>query len=132
LIAGYLWLFFLWILIKPDIHKRPANEVGAAVYDLAKDAGPFWTGLGIGMAAWLVGSVSQALSPMLGHKAWPNLRPGVLVGLAYLIAAVNQALPVRHRNWALSILFILQHLRRAIAKPETDLVRRHERKPSGR
>jgi hypothetical protein len=44
LVAGYLWLVFLWILFKPDIHKRPANEVASAVYDLAKEAVP--SGLG--------------------------------------------------------------------------------------
>lgn len=65
LIAGYLWLFFLWILIKPDIKTRPTNAVAGAVYDLAKDAGPIWIGLGVGVAAYLVGSVSQALSPLL-------------------------------------------------------------------
>ena len=51
LIAGYLWLMFLWILIKLDIHKRPINGVAAAVYDLVKDAGPIWIGLGVGVAA---------------------------------------------------------------------------------
>ena len=77
LIAGYLWLIFLWILIKPDIHKRPNNEVAAAVYDLAKDAGPIWIGLGVGVAAYLIGSVSQALSPLIGHKALPEIAEAV-------------------------------------------------------
>jgi hypothetical protein len=72
LIAGYLWLAFLWIIIKPDIHQRPANQVAAAVYDLAKDAGPIWIGLGVGVVAYLIGSVSQALSPVIGHKALPK------------------------------------------------------------
>lgn len=71
LIAGYLWLMFLWILIKPDIHKRPINGVAAAVYDLAKDAGPIWIGLGVGVAAYLIGSVSQALSPVIGDRKLP-------------------------------------------------------------
>jgi hypothetical protein len=77
LIAGYLWLIFLWILIKPDIHKRPINGVAAAVYDLAKDAGPIWIGRGVGVAAYLIGSVSQALSAMIGHKALPKFVEGV-------------------------------------------------------
>ena len=67
LIAGYLWLVFLWILIKPDIKTRPPNGAAAAVYDLAKDAGPIWIGLAVGVAAYLIGSVSQALSPMLSR-----------------------------------------------------------------
>jgi hypothetical protein len=65
LLAGYLWLVFLWILIKPDFTSRPHNVIAAAVYDLAKDAGPIWVGLGVGVAAYLVGSVSQGLSPLL-------------------------------------------------------------------
>jgi hypothetical protein len=73
LTAGYMWLVFLWILVKPDIHKRPNSEVAAAVYDLAKEAGPIWIGLAVGVAAYLIGSVSQALSPMLGHKAFPAM-----------------------------------------------------------
>jgi hypothetical protein len=77
LIAGYLWLIFLWILIEPDIHKRPTNEVAGAVYDLAKEAGPIWIGLGVGVAAYLIGSVSQALSPMIGHKALPEIAEAV-------------------------------------------------------
>lgn len=65
LLAGYMWLIFVWILIKPDIRTRPHNAVGAAMYDLAKDAGPIWIGLGVGVAAYLLGSVSQGLSPLL-------------------------------------------------------------------
>lgn len=71
MIAGYLWLMFLWILIKPDLQQRPTNGVAAAVYDLAKDAGPIWIGLGVGVTAYLIGSVSQALSPVIGHRALP-------------------------------------------------------------
>lgn len=39
LLAGYLWLIFVWILIKPDIRTGPNNAVDTAMYDLAKDAG---------------------------------------------------------------------------------------------
>ncbi len=88
LIAGYLWLVFLWILIKPDIHKRPTNGVAAAVYDLAKDAGPIWVGLGVGVAVYLVGTVSQALSPMLGHKAVSALWPGLLRRIANMLGHI--------------------------------------------
>jgi hypothetical protein len=60
LIAGYMWLVFLWLLVKPEIATRPANGTTAAMYDLAKHAGPIWIGLGVGVAAYLIGSVSQA------------------------------------------------------------------------
>lgn len=67
LVAGYLWLVLLWILNRPDIHNRPANAVAATVYDLAKDVGPIWTALGASVAAYLIGSVSQALSSVLSQ-----------------------------------------------------------------
>ena len=39
LTAGYLWVFFLWILVKPDLNNPPTNAVAGAVYDLAKEVG---------------------------------------------------------------------------------------------
>ncbi len=65
LIAGYLWLLFLWILVKPDVKTRPSYEVAAALYDLGWEAGPIWIGLAVGVCAFLGGSVSLAFSPML-------------------------------------------------------------------
>ncbi|WP_163722587.1 hypothetical protein [Mycolicibacterium psychrotolerans] len=67
LAAGYMWLVFLCMLIKPDINTRPSNEVAAAVYDLAVTAGPIWIGLATGIVAYLIGSVSQAASPLLSQ-----------------------------------------------------------------
>ena len=92
LIAGYLWLVFVWIWIKPDIHKRPTNEVAAAVYDLAKDVGPIWIGLGVGVAAYLIGAVSQALSPIIGHKVWPIILHKMLSAVCPRLAE-NIAIP---------------------------------------
>jgi hypothetical protein len=66
LTAGYLWLLFLWIAFKPDLAARPTNEIAGAVYDLGKAVGPIWIGLAIGILAYLIGSVSQVLSPALG------------------------------------------------------------------
>lgn len=65
LTAGYLWLVFAWVAIKPDIGTRPTNDVARALYDLGESVGPFWIGLGVSVAAYLIGSVSQALSPLL-------------------------------------------------------------------
>jgi hypothetical protein len=127
LIAGYLWLVFLWILIKPDIHKRPTNGVAAAVYDLAKEAGPLWVGLGVGVAVYLVGAVSQALSPVIGHKALHKALSTLWARLvrvaAYLIGRVSQALSPRCGHKALSTL--QQRLLRLIAKTETDPMQRY-------
>jgi hypothetical protein len=65
LTAGYLWLILLWILNRPDIKTRPANEVGAAIYDLAHHVGPIWVGIAVGIAAYLIGSISQTLATAL-------------------------------------------------------------------
>jgi hypothetical protein len=123
LFAGYLWLVFLWILIKPDIHKRPTNEVAAAVYDLTKDAGPIWIGLGVGVAAYLIGSVSQALSPLLGHKALSTLLPRLLREAADLIGLASEAWSSRPGHRALHLRLRLLQL---TATPETDLIWRYE------
>jgi hypothetical protein len=115
LIAGYLWLVFLWILIKPDLHTRPANGAAGAVYDLAKDAGPIWIGLGVGVAVYLVGSVSQALSPLLGHKALFALWPRLLRLIANLLGHIgDKASGLRTRLLGI------------IAEPEKDLFQRYE------
>jgi hypothetical protein len=65
LTAGYLWLIFLWIVLKPDLATRPTNEIAGAVYDLGKSAGSLWIGIAIGVVAYLIGSVSQIMSPAL-------------------------------------------------------------------
>lgn len=67
LTAGYLWLILLWLVVKPDIKVRPANKIAASVYDLAVAVGPIWTGLAIGAGAYLLGSISQELSPWLAR-----------------------------------------------------------------
>lgn len=59
LTAGYLWLLFAWLVVKPDTSTRPANATAAAVYDLATGVGPIWLGLGAGTIAYLLGSVTQ-------------------------------------------------------------------------
>ncbi|MGV0774538.1 hypothetical protein [Mycolicibacterium smegmatis] len=76
LTAGYLWLVFLWIWLKPDLTARPTNELAGAVYDLGKAAGPIWVGLAVGIVAYLIGAVSQVLSPAINwalDKIWQKL-----------------------------------------------------------
>lgn len=65
LTAGYLWLILLWLVIKPDLSTRPTNEIMGTTYDLAKAAGPIWVGIGVGVCAYLIGSISQSLSSAL-------------------------------------------------------------------
>ncbi|MCZ0731869.1 hypothetical protein [Mycolicibacterium iranicum] len=59
LTAGYLWLILLWIWLKPDLAVRPSNGIAAAVYDLGNVVGPIWIGLGVSVAAYLIGSITQ-------------------------------------------------------------------------
>jgi hypothetical protein len=61
-VAGYLWLLFGWLLVRPDVSKRPHNEIAAALYDLANNVGKVGTALAISVAAYLIGSVSEDLT----------------------------------------------------------------------
>lgn len=65
LTAGYLWLVLLWLVLKPDIATRPKNEIAGAVWDLGHTVGPIWVGLAAGITAYLIGAVSQVISPVL-------------------------------------------------------------------
>lgn len=73
LAAGYLWMLLLWIYLQPDLSIRPVNDIAGSIYDLGKSAGPIWIGLAVSVAAYLIGSVSQIMSPALGSsikKTW--------------------------------------------------------------
>jgi hypothetical protein len=78
LIAGYMWVVFVWLLFTPDFQTRPAGELGA-VYDLAKDVGPVWVGIAVATAAYLAGSVSQIVSEILS-SGLRRIGPRWLVG----------------------------------------------------
>lgn len=67
LTGGYLWLLLLWIAVRPEIAARPSDGIAAAIYDLGQAAGPIWVGLGVSVAAYLVGSVSQSLSSIVNR-----------------------------------------------------------------
>jgi hypothetical protein len=69
LTAGYLWLVFLWIVLKPDVSTRPTNAIAGALYDLGKHVGPIWIGIGVSVTAYLVGSISQLFSGPLNRTA---------------------------------------------------------------
>lgn len=83
LTAGYLWLIFLWIALSPDLDVRPANDIAGAVYDLGSAAGPIWVGIAVGVAAYLIGSISQIMSPALGSlldTIWRKLYSYFVIG----------------------------------------------------
>ncbi|GAB3228700.1 hypothetical protein [Mycolicibacterium hippocampi] len=92
LIAGYLWLLCLWTLVKPNIAVRPANDIAASIYDLAVATGPIWIGLAVSVGAYLVGSVSQILSPVvrLVTRRTVNRAARLLGGALYALYAAAQ------------------------------------------
>jgi hypothetical protein len=68
-LAGYFWLLFAWLIVKPDVHDRPAGNMAAALYDLGTDVGHVGLVLSVSVAAYLVGAVSTTASSGL-VTAW--------------------------------------------------------------
>jgi len=71
-VAGYTWLIFAWLLVQPDLSVRPSDDVGGALYDLGQHVGHISVAIGISVAAYFVGSLSQTLSSGL-RTAWTRL-----------------------------------------------------------
>jgi hypothetical protein len=65
IIAGYVWLLFGWLIVRPDLDTRPSSVVDRAIWDLGQHIGPIAVGLAVSVAAYLVGSVSQEISSAL-------------------------------------------------------------------
>ena len=59
-VAGYMWLVFAWLLVQPDPNQRPADSIGAALYDLGHDTGRLAIAIAAGVVAYLVGAISQS------------------------------------------------------------------------
>jgi hypothetical protein len=59
LVAGYLWIVFAWLLVKPDFTHRPEHPLSGSLYDLGQQAGPFAVAVAIGTGAYLLGALSQ-------------------------------------------------------------------------
>jgi len=64
LIAGYIWLLFAWLIAQPDLDHQ-STGLGGSLYDLAQRTGPLWIAAAVGVAAYLIGAVSQAISHFL-------------------------------------------------------------------
>jgi hypothetical protein len=61
LISGYTWLLLVWVLVRPDVDRRPSDEVLAALYDLIHALGPVATTAAISVLAYLLGGAVQGL-----------------------------------------------------------------------
>jgi hypothetical protein len=61
LISGYMWLLLVWVLVRPDIDRRPSNEVLGTLYDLIQALGPVATAAAISVLAYLLGGAIQGL-----------------------------------------------------------------------
>lgn len=69
LVTGYMWLVFAWLWVEPDPDHRPANHLGASLFDLGHDVGWIWVSIAVGVVAYLAGSISIAASNELRDLA---------------------------------------------------------------
>jgi hypothetical protein len=104
--AGYIWLFFAWLLVAPDLDHRPDGGLAAAAYDLADDIGRVGIVVTVSVAAYLVGSVSQQLSSLLrqGWVRWAWRLPRWAQGGAHMAHWGHRGGDVSRRgppSWAL-------------------------------
>ena len=76
IIAGYLWLVCAWLIVDPNLDKRPGSEPGKALYDMAHHVGRLGVFLALSVAAYFIGSASQFLSQALG-RLWRQSRDRV-------------------------------------------------------
>jgi hypothetical protein len=79
LIVGYMWLLFVWFLVEP--HARGSHRSAAlqALIDLRDAVSSVGFAVGLSVAAYLVGSVSQSLTawvPGIGSR----IRQTVFIG----------------------------------------------------
>jgi hypothetical protein len=91
IITGYLWLVLTWLLVRPNLGRRPTSQLAAAAYDLANDTGPIPTALAISVAAYLLGAVSQEVSRAL-KRLWLTLPLSPVSG-GFRIRTDDQILP---------------------------------------
>jgi hypothetical protein len=71
-IAGYLWIIFGWLVVRPNIDHRPNNPLGAALFDLGHHVGRVAVGVAISIVAYFLGDLSESLSSVVG-TAWGRL-----------------------------------------------------------
>ena len=87
-VAGYLWLVFAWLTIEPDLGHRPANALAGSIYDLGNHVGPIGVGVGVSVAAYFLGSISQAVSGPL-RVAWSALLESLWLNLPSRIDGIG-------------------------------------------
>ncbi len=68
LTAGYMWLLFAWLSATPNIDHMTGG-IGGSLHDLSQRVGPIWTALAAGVAAYLIGSISQGASSIVREIA---------------------------------------------------------------
>jgi hypothetical protein len=90
LVAGYLWLLFVWLLVDPELPPPADHGTGVVdtMIDLADTVGTVWVALGVSVAAYLIGSISQTLSAVVG---WLLRKVGVLLQAAAIRLASGGA-----------------------------------------
>jgi hypothetical protein len=101
LVAGYLWLIFVWMLVQPDITRRPRSPVAGSLWDLGQQVGPIGVAIATGFGAYMLGALSQEITTTLGQASKWALRRKKLAGVVDL---VGEMLPNRFSlvSWRLS------------------------------
>ena len=61
LIAGYLWLLFGWLVVKPEPNFTDAKGLMEVLVDLADTVGPLATAAAVTVAAYLIGGLQLGL-----------------------------------------------------------------------
>jgi hypothetical protein len=69
IIAGYMWLFASWLIVRPDLDTKPSSQIGGALWDLRHHVGHIGVAIAVSVAAYLIGSISHEISRAL-RSGW--------------------------------------------------------------
>lgn len=96
LVAGYMWLLFAWLLLEPNLDVRPHSGPGAAFFDLTHELNRLEIALAVGVAAYLIGSVSQSVST--GMRFVWSFTPLNAMSGGFRIYPQDQILEIRQKG----------------------------------
>ena len=117
-IAGYLWLVLVWVLISPDVDTRPSDGVLSSVYDLGQEVGRLGIAIAVGVIAYLLGSVSQALGDVIPRFASMS-RPSEWSGFSQLLMPLDFVLGFFLRPVPPVEMRPIERVERALARART-------------
>lgn len=103
LIAGYLWLLLLWLGLEPHVHRAGATGALAAAFNLGDSIGKVGLTVAVSVLAYLLGCISQELSPAV-RRLVVIARRGLVVtadslAFAGLSEQIAERIDVEQRAW---------------------------------